>query len=112
MDNTDALSVLLRSLITALIAAADAIAQAALANIHAAEWTTAVILVAGAWLMISRRGNTALGAVLFVAAAAAGTWLLWKTDHPGVLVQQALLAVISLHGLRHSLARQGRGAKA
>lgn len=111
MDNTDALSILLSSLIAALIAAADATAAAALANIHSAEWTMALALVGSVWLMISRRGNATLGLLLFVAATAASSWLAWRTNHHGVLVQLALLAVISLHSLRH-LARQGRGAKA
>jgi hypothetical protein len=111
MDNTDALSILLGNLVTALITAANATAQAALANIHTAEWTAAMALVGGVWLMISRRGNTTLGLLIFVVAAAASAWLSWKTQHHGMLVQQTVLAVISLHSLRR-MAQHGKGAKA
>lgn len=93
----DTLNTVLDSVVGALAVALGATARAMLANVHAAEWSSALVLALAVWLLAGRRGSGALNLLLFLVAVGAGAWLSWKTGHTGVTAQQAALAVMVLH---------------
>ena len=96
----DALNTVLDAIIGALAVALDATARAMLANVHAAEWASALVLALAVWMLAGRRGSSALALLLFLVAVGAGAWLSWKTGHAGVTAQQTALAIMVLHGLK------------
>lgn len=102
----DFLNNLLDVAIGALAVALSAVGKTMLQNIHSTEWTLGLLLAVSCWLIVSKRGSTAVGVVLLVLAVFAGTWLAWRTGHSGAAIQQAALAALSLHGL---LRGRGRG---
>lgn len=95
----DILNTVMDAVIGALVMGLHATARAALANVSAAEWVMAVALAGAAWLLASRRGRPVVGMLLFVLAVGAGAWLSWRTNHHGMVAQQAVLGVMVLHGL-------------
>lgn len=94
------MNTVLDAIIGALGVALNALARVALANMSAADWALAVALaLAGAaWLLASGRGWRAVGVLVFLVAVGACAWLSWKAGRHGVLAQQAVLAVMVLHG--------------
>jgi prepilin signal peptidase PulO-like enzyme (type II secretory pathway) len=94
----DTLNTVMDAVIGALGVALAAVARAALANVHAAEWSSALVLALAVWLLAGRRWRPAVGLGLFVLAVGAGAWLSWKTGHTGVTAQQAALAALVLRG--------------
>ena len=94
----DTLNTVMDAVIGALAMGLSAITKTMLANIHATEWTTGLLLILSVWLLASRRGRPAWGLALFLLAVGAGVWLSWKTGHTGVTAQQAALAAVVLHG--------------
>lgn len=103
----DTVNTVLDALIGALAVALNAVARAMLANVHASEWTLALVLAIGVWLLAGRRRRSAVGLALFVLAVGAGAWLSWRTGHTGVTAQQAALAAFGLHGLGWTLVKGG-----
>lgn len=95
----DALNTGLDALVDALIVALNTVAKAMLANTSAAEWVLAVVLAFAAWILAGRRGSFTRGLMLFTLAASASAWLSWRTNHHGMVAQQAVLALMVLHGL-------------
>ena len=95
----DLLNTVMDAVIGALAVALQATARAMLANVHTSEWATALVLAGAVWLLASRRGRPVVGMMLFSLAVGAGAWLSWRTNHHGMVAQQAVLAVMVLHGL-------------
>jgi prepilin signal peptidase PulO-like enzyme (type II secretory pathway) len=107
----DFLNTVLDAVIGALGVALAAVARAALANASTAEWVLAVALAGTAWMLSSGRGWRAVGLLAFSLAVAAGGWLAWRTNHPGMVAQQAVLAAMVLHGLKgRGWSLTGKGA--
>ena len=96
----DILNTVMDAVIDALAVALAAVARAALANVSAAEWVLAVTLAGAAWLLSSGRGWRAVGLLAFALAVGAGAWISWRTHHHGMVAQQAVLAVMVLHGIK------------
>lgn len=96
----DILNTVMDAIINALAVGLSATARAMLANVHAAEWVSALVLALAAWLLAGRRGHPAVGLLAFALAVGAGAWLSWKTGHTGVTAQQTALTAMILHGLK------------
>ena len=96
----DILNTVLDAVINALAVGLQATARAALANVSAAEWTLAAALAGSAWLISIGRGWRVAGVLTFALTVTAGAWLTWKTGHAGQVAQQAVLALMALHGIR------------
>lgn len=100
-DALDILNTVMDALIGALAVALQGAARAMLANIHGAEWLLAVALAGAAWMMLAGgRGWRAVGVLAFSLIVGAAAWLSWRTNHHGMMAQQAVLAALALHGLR------------
>ncbi len=96
----DLLNTVMDAVIGALAMGLKATAQAALANVSAAEWVMAVALAGAAWMLSSGRGRRAVGLLVFLVVVGACAWLAWRTHHHGMVAQQAVLAVMVLHGFK------------
>lgn len=96
----DILNTVLDAIVGALAVGLAATAQAALANVLVAEWVVAVALAGAAWLISNGRGWRAAGLLTFSLTVAAGAWLCWRTNHHGMVAQQAVLAAMVLHGIK------------
>lgn len=99
-DALNILNAIMDAVIGALDVGLQAAARAALANVSAAEWVLAVALAGAAWMLSSGRGWRAVGLLAFLLAVGAGAWLAWRTNHPGMVAQQAVMAAMVLHGIR------------
>lgn len=63
------------------------------------EWLAALLTIWGAWLLANKGPRESWGFVLFLAANALWICFAWLQAHTGMLVQQAVLSAISLHGI-------------
>ena len=96
----DTLNTVMDAVIGALAVGLAATARAMLANVFAAEWVLAAALAGAAWMLSSGRGWRIAGVLVFALAVAAGAWLCWRTNHAGMVAQQAVLAAMVLHGIK------------
>ena len=99
-DALDILNAAFDAIVNVLAVGFHAAGRAMLANVTAAEWTLAAALAGSAWLLSIGRGWRAMGLLAFVASVTACAWLSWKAGRHGVLAQQAVLALMVLHGVK------------
>jgi uncharacterized membrane protein YhhN len=97
----DAINIL-NAVVNALAVALQAVARAALSNIHGAEWLLACALAAFCCVLLLSSGRVwrGVGVMAFLLTVAACAWLYWRLNRHGLMAQQIVLAIMVLHGIR------------